>query len=177
MNTEDYTRSFLDQLYTMTGGDLENQASMYEVGSNIGLARAEAGSVGEDLMVQGLVELKTLAGGVSLTPEGLKLLGISPSITGGSGKHPRLSGELLMTQDDLGLLEDLLTLTRNTIASHQAEFTAIEELVIDLKTIEVQLLSPKPKSSVIRPLLHAIAQTLHDIGADTAAEGITSALS
>jgi len=169
MNTEDYTKSFLDQLYNMTGGDMENQASMYEVGSNIGLDRGEAGSLGEDLMVQGLVELKTLAGGVSLTQDGLKLLGISSHPGGGSGKQPRLSSELFTTQDDLGLLEDLLTLIRNTISTHNAEFTAIEELVIDLKTIEVQLLSPKPKNSVIRPLLQAIAQTLQGIKADTAA--------
>lgn len=177
MNTDDYARSFLEQLYAMTGGDTANHVSMYEVGSNIGIERAEARNLGEDLMIQGLVELKTLAGGIAITPDGLKFLGRSATTGGGSEEHPKLSNAAILTQEDLTLLMDLLSLVRGTISKKRIQYEILEELVFDLKTIEVQMLSPKPKSSVIKPLLYSIEQTFRSENDDTAAKAIAAAIS
>lgn len=176
MSTDEHTKFFLDQLHTMTVRDKTDQVSMYEVGSNIGLERAEAGSLAEELIIQGLVELKTLAGGIGITTAGLEFLGVSLPPERGSDEHPKLSGEHILTEDDLALLVDLLPLIKKTISRNQVEFVILEELVFDLKTIEVQLLSPKPKISVVKPLLQSIEQILRGIKADTAAEAVAAVL-
>jgi len=164
VNTEDFTRSYIDQLYTMTDGDMEKQVSMYDVGMAIGLERGDAGSLAEDLMMQNLIELKTLAGGIALTREGLKLLGISAGTASGGANDQKLSAEPVLTEDDRTIIDSLLTQVRGITTGSNTEFVLIEELVIDLKTIEVQLLSPRPKTLIIKEIFKSCAQTLEKIG-------------
>ncbi len=89
MDSEDLkSKDYLEELYRQTGGDVEVQVSMYDVGAAIGLDKTEAGSLAEQLMVQGQTELRTLAGGISITPEGLAVLGISTPVAAFSRKQP-----------------------------------------------------------------------------------------
>ena len=78
-------KRYLTELCTKTQGDTGAQISMFEVGAAIGLDKTEAGMVAEELIVEGLAELRNLSGGISITAQGLALIQ-------GGGNGPALKG-------------------------------------------------------------------------------------
>lgn len=57
MSSEDVQmNNYLQQLYQMSGGDVSAEVSMYEIGAALGLDKSEAGSVAEDLIIDGYAE-------------------------------------------------------------------------------------------------------------------------
>jgi hypothetical protein len=167
--------SLLMELYQKTKGDLQQTVSMYDLGATLGLARAAAGSVAEELMVEGLVELRTLSGGISITVEGLAALGIAPaSPLVAPGPERRLSKGPVLDDGDRELLEQLLTDLRSCSGSGKT-IGQMEEIFIDIKTIEVQLLSPAAKSAIIREVLRSLHDSL-DKGGDKVMAGQLSTL-
>ncbi len=147
---------FLEELHRQTKGDLQSQVSMYEVGASIGLAKSEAGSLAEELMVDGLVELRTLSGGISITREGLASLGISVAVTPSADTDQRLSNGPAANKADREILSRLVDTMKTSLSGLKMEYNQLEEIIIDLKTIEVQLLSPAPKVAVFRELLRSL---------------------
>jgi hypothetical protein len=149
-------KSYLDELYRQTAGNTEAQVSMYDLGAAIGLDKAEAGSVAEQLMVLGQVELRTLAGGISITPEGLAFLGIAvppatPAEYGFSlGKGP------VADENDRRTIHLLTQKIKDALSGHGVEYELLEEIILDLKTIDVQMLSPKPKIAVLREIMRSL---------------------
>lgn len=162
MSNDEMTKNYLETLYQMTNGNLETQVSMHEVGERIGLEKSEAGQIAEELMVQGAVELKTLAGGIGITQDGLELLGISTSSVRDASDDTalQLSGELIATDQDRRTVEQLSQQLKGEICKLQLEYPAVEAVVIDLKSIELQLLSPEPKIGVLKELLRSLHLTL-----------------
>ncbi|MEE4136198.1 MAG: hypothetical protein V2I32_08975 [Desulforhopalus sp.] len=160
MTSDELTkRNFLDEVYRQTDGDPSAQVSMYEAGAAIGLEKSGAGLLAEGLMVEGLVELRTLAGGISITDEGMACLGYSARGSSAS-TEPQLSTGELLTQEDRDLLAKLNVAIHAAVSSRQLDYALIEELVIDLKTIEVQLLSPRAKTMIIREVLRSLQTAL-----------------
>ena len=157
-------KNYLDELYRQTEGNIETQISMYDVGATIGLAKDEAGSIAQDLIVEGLVELRTLAGGISITVEGLKSLGIVPSAQATTGDIATLGEEVTMNENDRIVVTGLLGDIKAYTASLQTDYPVLEEIVIDIKTIELHMLSPHPKNAVTRELFRSLYSTLmsHD---------------
>ena len=62
--------TYLAELYRQTEGDTEAKVSMLDVGSAIGFEEAEARATAENLMIEGLAELKSLSGGIGITTQG-----------------------------------------------------------------------------------------------------------
>ncbi len=149
-------QTFLEELHRQTMGNLDLQASMYEVGAALGLAKAEAGSLAEELMVSGLIELRTLSGGISITNEGLASLGITAPPPASAEGELRFSGGQVADKADRELLSQLITSMQSSLIGAKIDYAQLEEIVIDLKTIEVQLLSPTPKIAVFRELLRSL---------------------
>lgn len=174
MNPEDLnTKHFLEILHQSTAGNTEIQVSMHEVGAAMGLTKIEAGALAEELMVAGLVELRTLAGGISITREGLETLGISPpaappSVNSGRqfSKGPNASTA------DCELLNNLLSTIRASLSGIKTEYRQLEEIIIDIKTIEVQLLSPSPKIAVFREVLRSLHASFLALGNATMAANL-----
>jgi hypothetical protein len=159
------SKSFLEELHRQTKGNMESQVSMYEVGASIGLAKGEAGSLAEGLMVAGLVELRTLSGGISITCEGLTALGISPvPVITSSDSEQRFSNGPVADKTDCELLCRLVDTIKSNLSGLKMEYQQLEEIIIDLKTIEVQLLSPSPKIAVFRELLRSLHHSFQKIG-------------
>ncbi len=157
MNLEEQnTKYFLEELQRRIIGDMQSQVSMYEVGAAIGLAKSEAGSLAEKLMVAGLVELRTLSGGISITREGLASLGISAPAAPTSDGVQRLSDGPTANKTDREILGHLMDVMKSCLSGVKTEYRQLEEIIIDLKTLEVQLLSPSPKVAVIRELLRSL---------------------
>ena len=163
MSSEDSSRqAFLQELYNRAEGDFEIQISMYDIGAGLGLGKDEAFAVAQYLFIEELAEMKTLSGGMGITQKGLESLGanITPENEGQSFKLG--SGPVL---DDQGkkAVHELLHKIRSGLDSKVFSFDLMEEIVIDMKTIEVQMLSPNPKIVIIRETFKCINQNLIDL--------------
>ena len=161
MDIEDLNlKGYLEELYRQTGGDTEVQISMYELGGAIGYNKAEAGSLAEQLMVQGQVELRTLSGGISITPDGLATLGIATPPSQAAQSAQKLSHGPVVDDTDRQLVRLLVDNVKSKISGLDLGYDLLEELVLDLKTIEVHMLSPKPKTAVLRELFRSLHNAL-----------------
>lgn len=149
-------KGYLEELYRQTGGDVENQVSMYDVGTVIGLDKNEAGSLAEQLIVQGQVELKTLAGGVSITSEGLAVLGISAPFSQSPGNDLQLGKGPVADDTDRETMQQILEKIKKELSDLSLEYDLLEEIIIDLKTIEIYMLSPRPKVAVLLEILRSM---------------------
>jgi len=157
-------KRYLTELCTKTQGDTGVQISMFEVGATIGLEKSEASMIAEELIIEGLAELKSLSGGISITSKGLTLIQ-------GEGKGPALkgaglqlgSGQVLGDQGRQAV-QKIIKDIRGALVSGKTTLGQLEEVVIDIKTIETQMLSPAPKTAVIREVLRSVQKALTGIG-------------
>jgi hypothetical protein len=152
-------KSYLEELHRQTGGDIELQVSMHDLGAAIGLDKAEAGSLAEQLIMQGQAELRTLAGGISITPEGLAVLGISAPPPNSAESDLQLGVGPIADDTDRETVHLLTKEIKNEISGLSLEYDLLEEIVLDLKTIEVHMLSPKPKIAVLREIFRSLQET------------------
>ena len=158
-------KGFLEELYKQTGGDFEKQVSMYDVGAAVGLDKTEAGSLAEELIVQEQVELKTLAGGISMTTEGLAILGIPVPTSPSAESCFQLGEGPVAEEDDRRTVDLLLEEIKNEMSNLDLKYDLLEEIVLDLKTIEVYMLSPRPKIAVLRELFRSLQNAFESVDA------------
>jgi hypothetical protein len=168
-------KDFLHELYRQTGGNMDLQVSMYDVGAALGYEKNDAGSLAEEMIYQGLIELRTLSGGVSLCREGLQLLGLSGS-GGPTPQEPLLSREPVATTEDRQLIDELLAAIKTALPGQSLSYQQLEEVVIDLKCIEIQMLSSCPKTAIIRELLRSLQQRLAKTGPQELSERLSRQL-
>jgi len=156
-------RNFLNQLYQSTAGKAAAQVSMFDVGAALGLEKSAAGKIAEDLIGNGLVEVKTLSGGIGITQQGIEAVQAESGAPAASGDLALNNGPLL---DDAGrqVVETVLTDLRGHISKTQCSYAQLDEMIVDIKTIEVQLLSPKPKTAILRETLASLQSTLKTAG-------------
>ncbi len=159
---EERDRTFLLALFDLNLGDPARQASMYLIGEQMGLEKSEARQTAENLMGEGLVEIRTLAGAVGLTADGVArsvALGAPPP-PGTAPAAPRLGSDPLLADAPRGALEEILSSVRGRSASLALGFEAMGELVADMRSIEAQLASPRPKTAILRECLRSVAAVL-----------------
>lgn len=156
-------QAYLYQLNKIAESDPEAQISMYEVGEALGLDRDASAQLAEVLFMGGHAELKTLSGGIGITSMGMDALGVTPA-GGTAGAAASLSGEPVLTDQDRTHVENLLADIKTALAARAGDYLELETLVMDIKTIEVQMLSPAPKTGVVREVLKSMAQTLPQEG-------------
>lgn len=161
MNADDFSgKSFLDELYRQTKGDLAARVSMYNVGATLGLSKSESASLAESLMVENLVELKTLAGGIGITSDGLAILGVTAVTHVATNQTLCFSNGPLATDQDRRMIEQIVKQIKDSLSGHTVAYDYLEEIVIDLKTIDLHMLSPRPKIAVLRALLRSLHEAL-----------------
>ncbi len=173
MQSTDSSNAFLLALYSVTGGDTAVKTSMHEVGATIGLDKAESGKMAETLIGMGWVEVKTLSGGIGITAEGVEAArdaGAGPP--GGSGPDAGLGTGPLLDADGRRTVETLLTQVKQCLPKLTADYGLLEDVVVDIKTAEVQLLSPRAKTAVVREVLRALQASLNNSGTRETAERI-----
>lgn len=151
-------KRYLEELYRITGDDPAVQASMHDVGAAIGLDREAAGKLAEDLIAQGYLEIKTLSGGVGITQ-----LGIESGKTGAGTTDSadwRLGGATILEEKDRTAVDAALEAIKNAVGKNNVPYPQMETVVMDIKTIEIQMLSPQPKTAVVREVFLSLQQTL-----------------
>ncbi len=151
--------NFLYELYRQVESQEMSQVSMHSVGANIGMDKAEATALAEELMINELVELKTLAGEIGITPAGFEVLQEHGLVVEKSVKNYKLSGEPVLTDGDQKVVLDILSMVQLALAHGTSEYEQLEEAVIDIKTVEVQLLSPQPKTAIVLAVFSSLKKS------------------
>ncbi len=151
-------QSYLDELYRTTSGDPAMQVSMHDVGAAIGLDKEAAGKLAEELIALGHVEIRTLSGGIGITDQGIGAVTVNDGA--GDANSWRLGDAVTVDEQDRSSIEAALAAIKTAVASDSAAYPQMESLVIDIKTIEVQMLSPQPRTAVIREVFRSLQETL-----------------
>jgi hypothetical protein len=163
IDTPDVKR-YLTELCKKTQGDTGAQVSMFEVGEVLGLEKTEAGMMAEELIVEGLAELRSLSGGISITTQGLELIQGTAGGPALKGSGLQLGSEPVLGEQGRQAVEILIQDIRGALVSGKMTLGQLEEIVIDIKTIEIQMLSPRPKTDVIRAVCRSLQEGLADSG-------------
>jgi len=160
-------KNFLLQIYHSTKGDTSVQVSMYDIGAALELDRDASSKLAEELMGWELVEIRTLSGGIGICVSAVKEIeetGIAESqaqeTIGSLGNEP------IIDQDAHLEVERISAEIKEQAGSLGLKFDLLSELMADLKTIDVQLDSPRPKTAIIRECLKSLKNVLEAAGAD-----------
>jgi hypothetical protein len=155
------TRRFLASLHEETAGDLSLQVSMYDIGEKIGMDRSEATRAAENVLAEGWAEVRTLSGKIGMTQEGIDAC---QAVSGGAkGREdtirPLGPGVSLDPEVRQGV-EQVAAELKLKVQTAGLTFDALAELVADLRTIDVQLSSPRAKTAIIRACLRSVLEQM-----------------
>ncbi len=155
-------RRFLSALYGETDGDTAAQRSLYDVGAGLGMDRAEASRTAEGLMSSGLVEIRTLAGGVGLTEAARSVVGASGSAR---APGPVFGDEPVVGGDLRDRIEEVAAGLKSAAGGLGFGVDRQNEIMADLRTVHAQLASPSPKTAVLRECFRSILGCLQEADA------------
>jgi hypothetical protein len=154
---DDLSQQFLTQLFEQTQGDVSIQVSMYDIGGLLGMDRETASRVAQELMGRQLAEIRTLSGGIGISTDGAAriqdLMGPLASSTSGS---EQLGDAPVLTSDAQQAVVRVVSELKDQTGSFGLDFDTLGELMADLKTIEAQLDSSRPKTATIRECLRSV---------------------
>jgi hypothetical protein len=160
------TRKFLHQLFTETNGDISIQVSMYDIGSGLGLDRNDASKAAEELISWDLVEIRTLSGAIGITDAALKALeesGENRSADAEAGVS--LGSEPVLTSDGHAAVAQTIEGLKQTAGTLGLSFDDLAEVMTDIKTIDTQMGSNRPKTAIIRECFRSMRECLDKAGA------------
>ena len=157
-------QQFLIQLFEQTSGDPSVQVSMYDVGEGLGMDRDTSSRVAETLIGLQLVEIRTLSGGIGISTDGAnevkRLMGSAPL----TGESPgKLTDQPVMDPISFQAVEQAAGEIKSQAGNLGLDFDGLLELMADLKTIDAQLGSSRPKTAIIRECLRSIKETLEGL--------------
>jgi len=154
-------KQFLIQLFDQTRGDPSKQASMYDIGSMMGLERNAAARVAEELMGSQLVEIRTLSGGIGISAAGSHWVEnlIGPSAPA-AGEAYQLGAAPLLDAAGRQAVALIVSEIKDQVGALGADFDTLTELMADLKTIDAQLASSRPKTAIVKQCFISILGVL-----------------
>jgi hypothetical protein len=148
---DDMGREFLLAVFARSGGAPSRQLSMFEVGSGLGWERELASRTAQDLMGLGLLEIRTLSGGIGLSTAGAEVVRAerTPQVPpiAAMGRGP------VMTPAECRLAADVCAQVRTEAA---AVGRLSPEMEADLLTLAAQFASPRPKAAIVRACLRSL---------------------
>ena len=154
-------KQFLIQLFEQTRGDSSVQASMYDVGGRMGLERDAASKVAEGLIGLQLVEIRTLSGGIGISAAGSEMVQdlIGP-LAPDAQASKKLGDEPHLDAAGQQAVEQIVTEIKDQVGTLGLDFDTLTELMADLKTIDAQLESSRPKTAIVRQCFVSICGVL-----------------
>ncbi|MEN8752227.1 MAG: hypothetical protein AB1Z18_05585 [Desulfobacterales bacterium] len=163
-------RTFLLSVYNQTKGDPAAMVSMYDVGSELGIDRTAASRLAEDLMGWMMLEIRTLSGGIGITPSAVEEIEAS----GFGGSKPQVQTRCLGTDpvistDVRQAVERVTDALKQQVGSIGLPFDALAEVMADLKTVDAQFDSSHPKTAIVRACFQSLKNTLDHAGAQVCA--------
>ena len=152
-------KQFLLTLYDCLNGSTSKQMSMYDVGASIGCEKPETLKIAESFMGMDLVEIRTLSGGIGFTEAGLEAarkLGAGNE----AGDISRLGNGPVIEDAGRDGVEAVTTALKAAAGGFGLPFDALTELVADLRTVDAQMTSSRPKTAILRECFTSMQKTL-----------------
>jgi len=154
---DDLSQQFLIQLFEQTKGDVAIQVSMYEIGEVLGMERETASTVAQDLMGLQLAEIRTLSGGIGISADGsARVQDLLGPLASGNSEFTKLGDEPVLNPGGQQAVGQVVSELKNQTGSLGLDFDTLSELMADLKTIQAQLDSSRPKTAIIRECLRSV---------------------
>ena len=152
-------KKFIFALFDHVNGDLSAKVSMYEIGEKIGLDRDAAAKTSEMLIAGDLVEIKTLSGGVGIARHAVDEIRQMQDTSSGEKKQMVPLGDApVLSQIEIQAVEAMIHKIKNAINEWGLSFEELAGVIADVKTIEIQLTSPAPKTAIIRDCFRSVRQ-------------------
>ena len=159
---DDLGQQFLIALFEQTKGDVSIQVSMYDIGEILGIDRDTASGVAQELMGRQLVEIRTLSGGIGLSADGAaKVQDFMGPMASDNGGPAGLGDGPVLTAVDQQTIGEVISEIKSQMGSLGLDFDSLGESMADLKTMETQLDSPRPKTAIIRECLRSILEIVN----------------
>jgi hypothetical protein len=137
------------------------------------LDREAASRVAEELIGWELADIRTLSGGIGISPDGIEKARL---ITGGSDLSDKegftLGDDPVLNDTDCGEIEKITLELKGQAGGLDLSFEVLDEFMADIKTIDAQLGSPKPKTIIIRECFRSIMEVVQKAGAGESASKI-----
>jgi hypothetical protein len=157
----DSSLQFFRLLFIKTGGDAIKQVSMHEIGNEAGLDKSASKNVAEELMSLGLIDIRTLSGGIGLTGEGiLEAQSRFSDIPGMSSAGITLGNRPVVDEKNGAVITDILTGLKPLIGKLGLAFNDLTELLADIQSLEAQMRSSRPKTAIVRECFRSMMPTL-----------------
>jgi hypothetical protein len=157
-------QQFLIQLFEQTSGDSSKQVSMYDVGEELGLDRDTSSHVAETLIGLQLAEIRTLSGGIGISTEGAdEVKRLTAGVSLADGSPGKLTDQPVMDPVSCRGVEKAAGELKSQAGNLGLNFDGLSELMADLKTIDAQLGSSRPKTAIIRECLRSIKEVLENL--------------
>jgi hypothetical protein len=163
MGLTDPQAQFLTRIFELSAGDQSIQVSMYDIGAELGLDRDLAARTAEELIGSGLVEIRTLSGGIGMTASGITE--VEKFRAGSSAGGAVLNNNLILSLAVRPTLEELLKDIKQTAGQWRLDAENASELFSDLQTLDAQLTSPRPKTGIIRETLLSLEAVMANTSA------------
>ena len=161
----DIEQQFLQRLYEETGGDPAVKVSMYDIGSALGLDRDVASRVAQDLIGSELIEIRTLGGGISISEEGLaQIRDLIAEKEPADSLPASLPDDAVLNAAASRSIEEVSNLLKAQVGQLGLDYDGLTELTADLKSMDAQLASSRPKTAVVRECLRSIRDNLQRVG-------------
>jgi hypothetical protein len=158
-------RQFLIQLFTQTKGDSSVQVSMFDIGEVLDLDRGVASKVAEELIALQLVEIRTLSGGISISADGSEMVQkILGPAAGGDSTDFKLGDDPVLDSAGCQAVEQIVSEIKLQAGSLGLDFDTLAELMADLRTVDAQLDSSRPKTAIFRECFRSIKAALKGRG-------------
>ena len=164
-DVDDQAKQFLKALFEKTDGDPTQQASMYDIGETLGLERDASARTAEMLMGSEFVEVRSLAGAIGLTDDGVKAAGhLIKGPDAQEGASQRLCNTPILDAASVQRVEQITTALKHQSGHLGLDYDSLTELIADLRTIDAQMASPRPKTDIIRESFRSIQELLNQAG-------------
>jgi hypothetical protein len=169
---DEAARQFLKRLFEQTEGQPSRQVSMYDVGKALGWDREAAAQAAQDLMAAGLVEVRTLSGGIGISAEGTDVVRSALGAGSEGAAMARLGGGRIMEPAACRAVERVCDGIKSQTGTLGLDFDTLAEVMADLKTIAAQLGSSRPKTAIVREGLRSLEEVLKRFAGNPGLAGV-----
>jgi hypothetical protein len=153
-------KCFLEELSRFIASNPDTRISIYEGDESFGLDKQKAGKLSEALIADGWAEVKILSGTIGKTQEGIQEAGKfggdpSQDSPGTQGEGP------VLDSTGRAAVESILIQMKSHMQQLRLDYEQIEDMVLDIKIIEIHLLSPCPKTTIVKGVLHGQSEIFY----------------
>lgn len=186
---------FLNRVYELTGGSQFNFVNMCEIGKELDFDNTLTDNIAQYLVEEGLIEHQAFGGIISITHNGIREVEEALSnpdkpttyfppvniihvnqMTNSQIVQSSPGATLAMefAQEKYDELKEVLQALKESIDQFNLQTSQKSDLQADIQTIEAQMLSSKPKATIIRESLSSIRRILEGAVGSTIASSLLS---